>query len=302
MAGRSIEDMSIAFIGAGNLATNLAKALYRKGFRIVQVYSRTKESAQGLAQTVEAAYTTELQAVTKEAQLYIVSLKDAAFVELLPQIVSGKENALWVHTAGSIPMNIWQGHVARHGVLYPMQTFSKQREVDFGQIPFFVEGNLEEDVRLLKDIASALSEKVYEASSEQRKSLHLVAVFTCNFTNHMYVLAAELLKKYGLPFEAMLPLIDETARKVHELEPLAAHQKQGLLSFSNHSLWYSLHFFLVHYNIPIYSKTFVQKRQASASGYLIANRCIFSLISRYSSSICGSSASIRRCSSMTFSS
>ena len=106
MAGRSIEDTSIAFIGAGNLATNLAKALYRKGFRIVQVYSRTKESAQELAQTVEAAYTTELQAVTKEAQLYIVSLKDAAFVELLPQIVSGKENALWVHTAGSIPMNI----------------------------------------------------------------------------------------------------------------------------------------------------------------------------------------------------
>ena len=84
MAGRSIEDTSIAFIGAGNLATNLAKALYRKGFRIVQVYSRTKESAQELAQTVEAAYTTELQAVTKEAQLYIVSLKDAAFVELLP--------------------------------------------------------------------------------------------------------------------------------------------------------------------------------------------------------------------------
>ena len=187
MAGRSIEDTSIAFIGAGNLATNLAKALYWKGFRIVQVYSRTKESAQELAQTVEAVYTTELQAVTKEAQLYIVSLKDAAFVELLPQIVSGKENALWVHTAGSIPMNIWQGHVARHGVLYPMQTFSKQREVDFGQIPFFVEGNSEEDVRLLKDIASALSEKVYEASSEQRKSLHLAAVFTCNFTNHMYV-------------------------------------------------------------------------------------------------------------------
>ena len=119
-------------------------------------------------------------------------------------------------------MNIWQGHVVRYGVLYPMQTFSKQREVDFGQIPFFVEGNSEEDVRLLKDIASALSEKVYEASSEQRKSLHLAAVFTCNFTNHMYVLAAELLKKYGLPFEAMLPLIDETARKVHELEPLAA--------------------------------------------------------------------------------
>ncbi len=78
-----------------------------------------------------------------------------------------------------------------------MQTFSKQREVDFGQIPCFVESNSEEDVQLLKDIASALSEKVYEASSEQRKSLHLAAVFTCNFTNHMYVLAAELLKSTG---------------------------------------------------------------------------------------------------------
>ena len=222
MAGRSIEDTSIAFIGAGNLATNLAKALYRKGFRIVQVYSRTKESAQGLAQTVEAAYTTELQAVTKEAQLYIVSLKDAAFVELLPQIVSGKENALWVHTAGSIPMNIWQGHVARYGVLYPMQTFSKQREVDFRVVPFFIESNSSEDTELLKAIASVLSEKVYEATSEQRRSLHLAAVFTCNFTNHMYALASELLKKYDLPFNAMLPLIDETARKVHELEPKQA--------------------------------------------------------------------------------
>lgn len=127
------------------------------------------------------------------------------------------------------------GHVARYGVLYPMQTFSKQREVDFGQIPCFVESNSEEDVQLLKDIASALSEKVYEASSEQRKSLHLAAVFTCNFTNHMYVLAAELLKKYGLPFEAMLPLIDETARKVHELEPLAA-QAEWLCAMMRMSL------------------------------------------------------------------
>lgn len=222
MARRSIEDTSIAFVGAGNLATNLAKALYRKGFRIVQVYSRTQESAQELARVVEAAYTAELSEVTTEAQLYIVSLKDAAFAELLPRMIAGKEKSLWVHTAGSIPMNIWQGHVERYGVLYPMQTFSKRREVDFRQIPFFVEGHSEEETHFLKNVASALSERVYEASSEQRKSLHLAAVFTCNFTNHMYALAAELLKKYGLPFDVMLPLIDETARKVHQLEPLAA--------------------------------------------------------------------------------
>lgn len=219
---RSIEDTSVVFIGAGNLATNLAKALYWKGFRIVQIYSRTEESAQSLAQIVEAEYTTDLSAVTVDAQLYIVSLKDTALVELLPKLVAGKKNALWVHTAGSIPMTIWEGYAERFGVFYPMQTFSKQREVDFRGIPIFVESNSEEDTQFLKDIASALSEKVYEATSDQRKSLHLAAVFTCNFANHMYALAAELLKKYQLPFEVMLPLIDETARKVHELEPRAA--------------------------------------------------------------------------------
>ena len=216
---RSIEDTSIVFIGAGNLATNLAKALYDNGFRIIQVYSRTEESARALAQVVEATYTTDLSSVVTDAQLYIVSLKDAAFVQLLPEIVARKENALWVHTAGSIPMDVWAGKVNRYGVFYPMQTFSKQREVNFQEVPFFIEAKRAEDTELLKAIASTLSEKVYEADSEQRKSLHLAAVFICNFTNHMYALAADLLEKYNLPFEVMLPLIDETARKVHELAP-----------------------------------------------------------------------------------
>lgn len=195
---RSIEDTPIVFIGAGNLATNLAKALYRKGFRIVQVYSRTEESARELAQKVEAEYTTDLAEVNPYAKLYIVSLKDSAFAELLQGIVEGKrEEALMVHTAGSIPMNVWEGHVSHYGVFYPMQTFSKQREVDFKEIPFFIEASSAEDAAFLKAIASTLSNRVYDADSEQRKSLHLAAVFTCNFTNHMYALAAELLKKYN---------------------------------------------------------------------------------------------------------
>lgn len=218
----SIEDISIVLIGAGNLATNLAKALYYKGFRIVQVYSRTQEAAQTLAEKVEAAYTTDMEQVVKDAQLYIVSLRDTALLELLPRIGKGKSDALLVHTAGSVPMNVWEGHAVRYGVLYPMQTFSKQREVDFREIPFFIEATLPEDVKLLKTIASILSDKVYEATSEQRKNLHLAAVFACNFTNHLYDVAAELLAKYNMPFDVMLPLIDETARKVHRLTPYNA--------------------------------------------------------------------------------
>lgn len=217
---RSIEDTPIVFIGAGNLATNLAKALYHKGFRILQVFSRTEESAQALARQVEADFTTCLEEIDESARLYIVSLKDSALEELLPAIVAGKSrNALMVHTAGSLSMSIWQGYVEHYGVFYPMQTFSKQREADFAEIPFFIEASSTADAELLKNVAGTLSERVYEVNSEQRKSLHLAAVFCCNFTNHMYALSAELLKKSGLPFDVMLPLIDETACKVHELEP-----------------------------------------------------------------------------------
>ena len=219
---RSIEDTPIAIVGAGNLATNLTKAFYHKGFRIIQVYSRTEESARALAQTVESDYTTDFESFTKEAQLYIVALKDDAFLQVLPHLTNGREHALWVHTAGSLPMNVWGGYVPRYGVFYPLQTFSKQREVDFANIPFFIESNSEADTQFLCEVGGTLSKKVYKVTSDQRKALHLAAVFACNFTNHMYALAAQLLEKYDLPFNTLLPLIDETARKVHELVPVEA--------------------------------------------------------------------------------
>ncbi len=225
---RSIEDTSIVFIGAGNLATNLAKAFYRKGFRIAQVYSRTEASAKALAQLVEADYTTDLSALKHHARMYVVALKDSALSQLLPIMTSGREQALWVHTAGSVPMEVWNGLVERYGVFYPLQTFSKQREVDFKEIPIFVEGCAPEVTAFLKEVAATLSKKVYEADSSQRERLHLAAVFACNFTNHMYALAARLLEHNHLPFNVLLPLIDETARKVHELSPCEAQTGPAL--------------------------------------------------------------------------
>jgi predicted short-subunit dehydrogenase-like oxidoreductase (DUF2520 family) len=217
-----IKKLPIAFLGASNVAVNLAQGLYRNGFKIVQVYSRTESSARSLADKVKCGWVTDLEEVTPKASLYIVSLKDSAFMELLPQIVAGKDGALLVHTAGSIPMDVWEGKTSRYGVFYPMQTFSKQQEVNFREVPFFIEAAQKEDAERLKAIASVLSDNVFEADSLQRGNLHLAAVFACNFANHMYVLAADLLKKYDLPFEVLLPLIDETARKVHELPPLEA--------------------------------------------------------------------------------
>ena len=215
-------ELKIVLIGAGNLATNLGKALHRTGYCIAQVYSRTVEAAFALSKEIGAEPIASFEAMTTQADLYIVSLKDSAFVELIPQITAGREKAFFIHTAGSISMDIWKGYAKNYGVFYPMQTFSKLREVDFNEIPCFLEAGTDKDLQNLKSLAYSLSNKVYEADSEQRKYLHLAAVFACNFTNHMYVLSEKLLDEHGFPFEIMLPLIDETARKVHELPPLEA--------------------------------------------------------------------------------
>lgn len=209
----------IALIGAGNVATHLGKAWQQAGCTVVQVYSRTEQSASELATCLCVPFVTSLDEVCTDADIYVVAVKDAVLQELIPVLVKGREAALFVHTAGSMPMAVWQGVAPRHGVLYPMQTFSKARKVDFVSVSFFVEANHQEDKEVLKELAGALSPKVYEATSAQRTYLHMAAVFACNFANHMYTLSAQLLEKNGLPFDAMLPLIDETARKVHGLHP-----------------------------------------------------------------------------------
>ena len=124
--------------------------------------------------------------------------------------------------AGSIPMSMFRGMALHYGVLYPMQTFSKQREVDFLKIPCFVEANDEFALRQIGDLAHQVSQRVYQLSSEDRRYLHLSAVFACNFVNHCYAISQDILQERGIPFDVMLPLIDETAAKVHELSPMDA--------------------------------------------------------------------------------
>lgn len=212
--------MKIVFIGAGNLATNLAKELYSNGFTIGQVYSHTHESADCLAQAVNASATTSVKKIETDADLYIFSVKDSALEDLLTDMP--KTKGVWIHTAGSIPMTIFQKHHADYGVIYPFQTFSKKRKVDFREIPIFIEANNEKNLETIKHYVSCLSDKIIPLASEKRKYIHLCGVFACNFVNHLYAVSENILEKENIPFEVLLPLIDETARKVHELSPKEA--------------------------------------------------------------------------------
>ena len=214
--------MKIVWIGAGNLATQLGEALHRAGHETLQVFSRTMASAEVLAGRLGCLATDDLDAVVPGADVYIFSVKDGVLEGLVSRIAPRTGDALCLHTAGSMPISVFEGLTARYGVVYPLQTFSKSREVDFKKIPFFLEANSSEDEKVLGEVARALSSDVRFLSSEKRKNLHLAAVFACNFTNHMYALAEKILEEQQIPGEVLLPLIDETAAKVHVMSPARA--------------------------------------------------------------------------------
>ncbi len=247
--------MKTVLIGAGNLATRLAVALHEKRLTPACVYSRTEMSARQLSEQLpHCAYTTELNSIPTDGDLYIFAVKDSVLCELLARTPAN--HGLWVHTAGSVACDVFRPYTSRYGVFYPMQTFSKERVVDFGEIPIFVEANSKADTDLLLHLAGNLSSKVYRADSEQRKYLHLAAVFACNFTNHLYTLCDRILSEHGLPFESMLPLIRETAEKVTDMPPAEAQTGPAIR----------------------YDKNIIEKQEALLSDPLV--RKIYSLMSR----------------------
>ena len=216
------DSFRITMIGAGNLATHLARALRGAGCRILQVYSRTMQSAEALASQVGAVPVCDTGDIDDAANVLIFALADKALPDVIPLVAKRNPHAVMAHTAGSMPKSLFEPYAAHYGVFYPMQTFSKAREVDFSRIPCFVEAADDDTLHTLLRMAALVSTQIYLADSEERRKLHLAAVFACNFANHCYAAAQQLLGEQGIPFEVMMPLIDETADKVHTLAPVDA--------------------------------------------------------------------------------
>jgi predicted short-subunit dehydrogenase-like oxidoreductase (DUF2520 family) len=211
---------NIVFIGAGNVATHLAFALEQAGKQIVQVYSRTEPSARQLADELYTEFTTDLNEINQSADLYIISLTDDATQEMAEKLKLADKPV--VHTSGSLPMDLLRGTSDNYGVLYPLQTFSKNRKVSFREIPVCVEANSPLMLQKLHQLAGEISGHVTEVDSERRKILHLAAVFACNFPNYMYYLAGKIAEEGGFEFNILRPLIEETASKVSKEPPADA--------------------------------------------------------------------------------
>ena len=213
------ENKKIVMIGAGNVATHMALALSGKGRKPIQVWSRSKESACALASLVGCEPVTSMEDVADDADIYIVSVTDNALADVIAALCARCHSGVFVHTAGTMPMALFDGKARHYGVVYPMQTFSKQKTLDFSVIPCFVEASDDATLGVVRQLAGTISERVYDLACEDRRWLHVAAVFACNFSNACCNMAARILEEHGLDFSMMLPLVDETTRKLHDMSP-----------------------------------------------------------------------------------
>lgn len=209
--------MRISIVGSGNVATHLAAAFTNAGHTIVQVWSRDFEKANLLAYHVKSVAVEEVESLDRNTDLTIIAVKDDAIAGIAAKLKLG--DILLAHTSGSTPLSILKGASANIGVLYPLQTLSKEKEVSFNDVPLLIEGNSTEVVERLESLATSVSSQVLEINSEKRLSLHVAAVFASNFVNYLYSRSKEILDTQDLDFELLRPLILETARKVQQSNP-----------------------------------------------------------------------------------
>ena len=208
--------MQIVIIGSGNVAYHLAKAFTQKNIPLAQLFGRNEKDLNKISQELHIPFSTDN---LEDADLYMICVSDSS-VENVSKLIT-KKDCLVAHTSGSLPKEILVGEY-RKSSFYPLQTFSKSKALDYSKIPFFIETENSEDLKTLTGLASEISENVMESSHEKRKYIHLTAVFACNFVNHLFSRAKEISDAQEIPFDYFLPLIDETVKKIHQIEPKSA--------------------------------------------------------------------------------
>ena len=204
----------VVIIGSGNVAQHLIKAFAKSdNIDVIQAFSRNKESLENIIDS--SKITTNFDDLA-DADLYIISVSDNAIAEVSHQL--NIEKKLVVHTSGSVDI-IDLDDKNRKGVFYPLQTFSKNKDVNFDTIPICLEAENNEDYKLLEKVAKSISNQVFNINSIQRKALHVSAVFVNNFVNHLYKIGNDICNENNIPFEILQPLILETANKITLLSP-----------------------------------------------------------------------------------
>ncbi len=206
----------VSILGSGNVATHLINAFLKAdGVELAQVYSRNIEDIEQLKNDVQITNTTQNLI---PVDVTIIAISDDAITKFSNNL---NIEGIVVHTSGSVSMSELSDSLSK-GVFYPLQTFSKDKGLDFSEIPICLEAENESSLKLLKTLASTISNSVFEINSDQRKKIHLAAVFVNNFTNHLYQIGNSICEEHKVPFEILHPIIKETAKKIQEISPKEA--------------------------------------------------------------------------------
>lgn len=214
------KNTEVSFIGSGNLAWHLAPALDNTDFPVKEIYSRNPSHAAALVERLyEAEVKASLDFSTSSSRIFIIAISDDALEEIVQEIIL-PDDAFLIHTSGSQPLMVL-GYAATQnlGVFYPLQTFSKDKTVEFRDVPVFIEGANATTEKLLRAMASTLTETVITIDSFERKALHVAAVFASNFTNHMLLVAQDIMKENSLIYDWLKPLIAEMINKSLSIGP-----------------------------------------------------------------------------------
>ena len=206
---------SIVILGAGNVAFHLTLALIENTCNVRQIFNRTLEHAREIGEANRISYTDKISEIEK-ADIYIIASADSGIEEFSHYIPY--DDVLVVHTSGSSPMSVLKGDY-RKGVFYPLQTFSKERTMRYDNIPFFIEAENPEDLKKLNELGNRISNEVHELNFASRMQVHMTGVWANNFVNHLYYIAGNICEQNNVPFDVLLPLIQETANKVIEMSP-----------------------------------------------------------------------------------
>jgi predicted short-subunit dehydrogenase-like oxidoreductase (DUF2520 family) len=212
-----VKEYRISFIGAGKVSWALCRQMYLSGCKIQKIVSRTEKNGLALAKSCNASWSTEFDFPVND-DVIITAVPDDALKGVLRKIRC-HDNTLVAHTAGSIGLDVFPSNLKRAGVFYPLQTFSQKRKIDFKDLPFFLEASDPHSYAILEVLAELTGGKPYFVDAEQRKLLHVAAVFVSNFTNHMLTSGKQIAEKAGLSFEVLKPLIMETFQKALETGP-----------------------------------------------------------------------------------
>ncbi len=211
--------MKIALIGTGRIAWHLGKRLKSKGLAVSQVLGRTTSNVQALAAHLGSNASSSWADIAPDTDWVLIAVKDDAIDDVAAALSAYVPMALATHTSGATPGTVLSPFFERYGVFYPLQTFSHERSPVWSKIPFCVDASNDSDLLFLKKMAKTIGNLVYQVDDEQRKQLHVAAVFANNFANHCFSVAAQILDKHDLPFELLHPLMEETLAKALQDSP-----------------------------------------------------------------------------------